>query len=235
MIDLAIRDLVVAFKGLERPALSIPELAITPGERIAVTGPSGCGKTTFVNMVTGLSKPPRGAVSWDSIDLASLSEPGRDRWRAQTIGLVMQNFHLFPGLSAIDNVLLPQRLTALKLAHGHREEAARLLSRVGIERLDQPIETLSRGQMQRVAVARALARRPAVIVADEPTASLDADAGAAVADLLLELAEETGVTLIVASHERRLIDRMKRVIRLENGLVVRDGTSSTARPQFEDA
>ncbi|MCB8839796.1 ABC transporter ATP-binding protein [Aurantimonas sp. VKM B-3413] len=228
MLSLAIRDLEVSFPGLERPALAIPDLSLAPGERIAVTGPSGCGKTTFINIVTGLERVRRGRVSWQDTDLAALSEAGRDRWRAKNVGLVMQDFHLFPGLSAIDNVLLPKRLAAFRLAAGMAGEAERLLKRVGIERLDQPVETMSRGQMQRVAVARALVGKPSVVVADEPTASLDADSGAAVADLLLELAEAAGVTLIVASHERRLVDRLERVLRMESGRIVSDAPQARA-------
>jgi putative ABC transport system ATP-binding protein len=219
MPALCVRDLDVRFPGLERPALSIPLLALAQGERIAVTGPSGAGKTTLINILTGLARCGRGAVEWGATDLARLSESGLDRWRAANVGLVMQEFHLFPGLPAIDNVLLPQRLAHLRLPTGAKAEAARLLERVGISRMDQSIETMSRGQMQRVAVARALAARPAIIVADEPTASLDADAGAAVADLLLALAAEAGATLIVASHDPHLLRRLDRVLRLEAGAI----------------
>jgi putative ABC transport system ATP-binding protein len=114
-------------------------------------------------------------------------------------------------------VLLPQRLSHLRLPAGMQPRARELLARVGIQRPEQLVGTMSRGQMQRVAVARALVGRPGLIVADEPTASLDAESGAAVADLLVELAQEAGSTLIVASHDSRLIQRMGRTLRLENG------------------
>src|SRR5690606_17598452 len=110
----------------------------------------------------------------------------------RNVGLVMQDFHLFPGLSAEANVLLPQRLSRLRLPDGMQARARDLLARVGIQRPDQLVGTMSRGQMQRVAVARALVGRPGVIVADEPTASLDAEAGASVASLLVDLAGEAG-------------------------------------------
>ncbi|WP_062114423.1 ABC transporter ATP-binding protein [Aureimonas sp. AU40] len=217
MSALVLRDLEVRFPGLDAPALAIPALDLQPGERIALTGASGSGKTTFLNAVSGLERVRQGTVRWGETDLSALSEAGRDRWRARHVGLVMQDFHLFPGLSAIDNVLLPHRLSrALPLAEA-RAEGQRLLSRFGIERPAQRVETLSRGQMQRVAVARALAGRPAILIADEPTASLDAEAGAAVGDLLLELGAETGVTLIVATHDPHLTGRMNRVVRLANG------------------
>jgi putative ABC transport system ATP-binding protein len=219
MPALAVRDLTVEFPGLGRPALAIPALDLAPGEHVAVTGPSGSGKTTLINMLTGLDRVTRGRVIWQETDVARLSEGARDRWRAANVGLVMQEFHLFPGLTAVDNVLLPQRLAHLRLPDGRKAEATRLLARVGIERPTQRIETMSRGQMQRVAVARALIARPGIIVADEPTASLDAEAGAIVADLLVELAREAKANLIVASHDPRVLDRLGRVLRLDAGRI----------------
>ncbi|GHD22696.1 ABC transporter ATP-binding protein [Tianweitania populi] len=225
MLPLVVEALDVRFPGLALPALDIPTLQLKAGERLALTGPSGSGKTTLINILTGLERVPhnraaKSSVRWGDTDLASLSERRRDQWRAANVGLVMQDFHLFPGLSALENVLLPQRLAHLRLPAGMYDDALRLLSQVGIERLDQAVETLSRGQMQRVAVARALLGRPGLIVADEPTASLDAQSGAAVAELLLDLAAEIGATLIVASHDHRLVDRLDRVLRLEGGRVV---------------
>lgn len=224
MPALAIRDLEVRFPGLDRPALAIPALELAAGEHVALTGPSGSGKTTLVNILTGLERIRHGAVQWDGIDLATLAEGARDRWRAGHVGLVMQEFHLFPGLSALENVLLPQRLAHLRRPAGMRMEAERLLARVGIERLGQSIETMSRGQMQRVAVARALVARPGIIVADEPTASLDEESGAAVASLLVDLTTEVGANLIVATHDRLVLSRLGRVLRLESGrLAAREG------------
>lgn len=217
MPALHVSDLVVRFPGLERPALDIPALDLPAGAHVALTGPSGSGKTTFINLLTGLDRAPAGRIVWGGTDIGRLGEGARDRWRAAHVGLVMQDFHLFPGLSALENVLLPQRLAAFRLAPALREEASRLLARVGIARPGQKVETLSRGQMQRVAVARALVARPPIVVADEPTASLDADAGAAVAELLVALACEVGVTLIVATHDARLIAGMAQVLRLEAG------------------
>ena len=220
MLDLTIDGLEVRFKGMSQPALDVPSLRLARGERVAVPGPSGCGKTTLINILTGLERARAGRVDWSGIDLARLSESERDRWRANNVGLVMQDFHLFAGLSAVDNVLLPQRLAHFRLPGGMAERARDLLRRVGIERFDQPVETMSRGQMQRVAVARALVGKPGLVVADEPTASLDAEAGSAVADLLLDLTRETGSTLIVASHDARLTTRFDRVLRLEAGRIV---------------
>lgn len=217
MLALSMEKLEIRYPGLPVPALDIGTLALQAGARIALTGPSGSGKTTFINIITGMERAGSGSVTWGGDDLARLSEARRDRWRARNVGLVMQEFHLFPGLSAVANVLLPQRLSRFGLPAEMRGRALELLERVGIERPGQLVETMSRGQMQRVAVARALAGRPGLIVADEPTASLDPESGEAVAGLLLELAGETGSTLIVATHDERLVGRLDRALRLENG------------------
>lgn len=217
MLALSVDGLQVRYPGLPVPALDLPSLSLAAGETAALVGPSGSGKTTFINIVTGMEQAGSGRVAWNDENIAGLPEGGRDRWRARNVGLVMQDFHLFPGLSAEANVLLPQRLSHLRLPAGMQPRTRELLARVGIERPEQLVGTMSRGQMQRVAVARALVGRPGLIVADEPTASLDAESGAAVADLLVELAQEAGSTLIVASHDGRLIERMGRTLRLENG------------------
>ena len=219
MLALRIEDLTVSYPGMPVPALAIPALEIAAGARIALTGPSGSGKTTFINIVTGMERARAGRIAWNGEDLAGLAESGRDRWRSRNVGLVMQDFHLFPGLSAEANVLLPQRLSRLRLPADVRTLALDLLRFVGIERPGQPVETMSRGQMQRVAVARALLGRPGAVIADEPTASLDAESGAAVADLLMELSDRTGATLIVATHDERLIARLDRTVRLDGGRI----------------
>ncbi|MGY2048261.1 ABC transporter ATP-binding protein [Methylobacterium sp. JK268] len=221
MLALTLADLAIGFPGLAAPVLAIERLTVAAGARLAVTGASGSGKSTLVNLITGLARPDRGRILWGETDIARLNEAARDRWRAAHVGLVMQDFHLFPGLSALDNVLLPARLSGAADA-ALRARAGDLLGRVGLSRPGQDVATLSRGEMQRVAVARALLRRPGILVADEPTASLDPEAGAAVATLLVALAEEEGATLIVVSHDERLTERLARRIRLAAGRVVAD-------------
>lgn len=216
---LEIANLEVGFAGLAEPALAIPRLSLAPGARLAVGGPSGSGKSTFVNVVTGLARPTAGRVAWNGAEVSAMAEGARDRWRGATVGLVMQDFHLFPGLSAFDNVMLPARLARAATA-ALAARAADLLRAVGLARPEQRVETLSRGEMQRVAVARALLRSPPLVVADEPTASLDAAAGAAVADLLFDLA--AGATVIVVSHDPRVRGRAGRRIALERGRIVAD-------------
>ncbi|WP_026783111.1 ABC transporter ATP-binding protein [Pleomorphomonas koreensis] len=228
MLPLALSDVAISFPGLAEPVLAIDALSIPAGGRLAVTGASGSGKSTFVNLISGLTRPDRGTIAWRDTDIATLSESGRDRWRAANVGLVMQEFHLFPGLAAIDNVLLPARLAHAATAEV-KTRALDLLARVGLSRPGQSVETMSRGEMQRVAVARALLRRPGVIIADEPTASLDAEAGAEVGRLLIELADQEGATLIVVSHDERLTERLGRRIRLAAGRVVSDTALEAAR------
>ncbi|MBS1180464.1 MAG: transporter related [Proteobacteria bacterium] len=221
MLPLTLSGVSISFPGLAQPVLAIDALTVPGGGRLAVTGASGSGKSTFVNLVSGLERPDRGTIRWRDTDITTLSESGRDRWRATNVGLVMQDFHLFPGLAAIDNVLLPARL-AHAATTDVKTRALELLARVGLSRPNQSVETMSRGEMQRVAVARALLRRPGVIIADEPTASLDTEAGAEVSRLLLELAEQEGATLIVVSHDERLTERLDRRVRLAAGRVVDD-------------
>lgn len=227
MLELSLSALQVCFPGLAAPALAIERLHIAAGSRVAITGASGSGKSTLINQLIGLERPRGARIDWSGTDLATLGEGARDRWRGRQVGLVMQDFHLFPGLSALDNVLLPAQLA--RVADGLcRERAAALLAQVGIRRPQQPAETLSRGEMQRVAVARALLRQPGLLVADEPTASLDADSGAAVADLLLDLASEAGSTLLVVSHDPRLCGRLQRRIELAGGRIVADSAAGTS-------
>lgn len=220
-LSLDIADLEVRFQGLALPVLSIEKFNLAAGGHLAITGASGSGKSTMVNAITGLEPVKSGKVVWGETEISSLSSFRRDAFRARNIGLVMQDFHLFPGLSALSNVLLP-----LKLSFGvkadDRTRAIQLLQTVGIARPDQHIETLSRGEMQRVAIARALLSKPGVIVADEPTASLDQKTGADVAELLVRLATEEKATLVVVTHDPQLMQYLQRRIRLEGGKIVSD-------------
>ena len=227
MTSLIMEGVRLSVPDMSAPVLNIAHLKISSGAHVAITGGSGSGKSSLLNVLSGLEKPTAGRVLWAAADIAALSETGRDRWRAEHVGLVMQDFHLFPGLSALENVLLPAKLarvadTSLK------QRAGELLVKVGLSRPDQHVETMSRGEMQRVAIARALLRRPGIIVADEPTASLDSESGEAVANLLLTIAAETRCTLLVASHDPRLVDRMKRRIAMRAGEIVSDTLDTEA-------
>ncbi|KQS61362.1 ABC transporter [Rhizobium sp. Leaf371] len=226
MLSLTLKDITVSYSGLVAPVLSVPRLQVDAGESIAVTGASGSGKSTFVNLISGLEPVRTGQVEWSGTDLVRLAEHRRDRWRGEHVGLVMQDFHLFPGLSALDNVLLPARLAAQASAAVKRR-ARDLLAEMGLDRPGQAVETMSRGEMQRVAIARALVRAPGVVIADEPTASLDRESGQVIADVLICLAGAAGATLIVVSHDPGLIARLPRRITLESGQIAHDSRAVT--------
>lgn len=225
-MQLQIEALSVQFSGLAEPVLSIPHLVIAAGEQVAITGASGSGKSTFINSITGLERVQNGKIRWDDFDLATMREAQIDRWRGQNIGLIMQDFHLFAGLSALDNILLPLKLSG-KVTAAARDRAHELLKRTGLPRPDQHIDLMSRGEMQRVAIARALLQKPAIIIADEPTASLDKSSGAEVATLILELATQESCTTIIVSHDERLTSRLQRRIELTSGRISSDNLSES--------
>ncbi|WP_291973455.1 ABC transporter ATP-binding protein [Candidatus Symbiopectobacterium sp.] len=185
-------------------------------------GPSDSWKTTLVNAITGMECEGTGCVRWGWQDIRQLSEAERDRWRARHVGLIMQDFHLFPGIDALENVLLPARFHHWRLPASLAAREKMLLERVGVNTGNRPIEVLSRGEKQRVAVARALLATLEIIVADEPTANLDAHNGEQIADLLLTLAQEQRSTLIAITHDKRLAALMSRCIQLEKGQQVAD-------------
>lgn len=198
-------------------ALAIERLEVAPGALLGVAGPSGAGKSTLLHLVAGLIGPSAGAVSWGGLRLDAMGEGARDRWRRHTVGFVFQDFHLVDELSILENVLLPARFEGFRVAAATRRRAGELIDRMGLADPDRRASVLSRGERQRVAVARALIGRPSLLLADEPTASLDADNGAAIADLLVATARESGATLIVAAHDARLLARLDRVVTLVGG------------------
>ncbi|MEH2921865.1 ABC transporter ATP-binding protein [Samsonia erythrinae] len=222
MAELLIQNLNVTFPDTPHAVLDIPSLSIASGALVAVMGPSGSGKTTLVNAITGMDHSGTGRVQWENQDIWQLKEADRDRWRARHIGLVMQDFHLFPGLNAIENVLLPAHFHHWRIPASLRQRAADLLAQVGLDTANRPIEVLSRGEKQRVAVARALLGEPDIIVADEPTASLDAQSGEQIADLLVTLARDRHATLVAITHDARLASQLSRCIQLEKGRLVAD-------------
>jgi putative ABC transport system ATP-binding protein len=191
------------------------ELALAPGKTAAVTGPSGAGKTTLLHVIAGLAKPDRGSVRWGDVEIAALSEGARDRWRRDTVGFVFQDFHLIPELDVRDNILLPLSFDHWRNPAPMRALADDLARRVGLDHRTTRAGALSRGEQQRAAVARALIRRPTLLLADEPTASLDPDNGRRIADLLLSVAAEVGASLLVVSHDRALLGRVERIFRLD--------------------
>jgi putative ABC transport system ATP-binding protein len=194
------------------------DLAVTRGEAVAVVGASGSGKSTLLAILAGLDTPTTGAVAVDGHDLFSLDEDARARLRAMNVGFVFQSFQLLPSLTALENVMLPLELADDGQADGRARE---ILTRVGLgERLHHYPKHLSGGEQQRVALARAFVVRPKLLLADEPTGSLDADSGAEVIQLLFEMNREYGTTLVLVTHDESLAARCGRVVRLAAGRIV---------------
>lgn len=190
-------------------------LRVDHGEWVVLTGASGSGKSTLLNLIAGLDRSNRGSVVVGGVDLGSLGEEALARWRARTVGIVFQFFQLLPTLTILENVLLPMVFARPRRAG--RAEALALLRAVGVEHLrDQLPGELSGGEQQRVAVARALANDPPLIVADEPTGNLDAASGAAVLDLLVTHWRQGG-TLVVATHDASIAGQAPRVVTMVDG------------------
>jgi putative ABC transport system ATP-binding protein len=193
------------------------DLAVTPGEALAVVGASGSGKSTLLALLAGLDTPSTGTVMLDGVDLFSLDEDQRAQLRGRLLGFVFQSFQLLPALTALENVMLP-----LELAYAEDAEtrAREMLVRVGLgERLQHYPKHLSGGEQQRVALARAFVVRPKLLLADEPTGSLDAQSGAQIIELLFELNRELGTTLVLVTHDEALASRCTRIVRLVGGRI----------------
>jgi putative ABC transport system ATP-binding protein len=202
-------------------ALDQLSLSIEEGEWVAVTGPSGSGKTTLLNILSGLDRPTSGGVRVDGIELGQRNGRERAQYRQQTVGLVFQQFHLMPYLSALENVMLAQYVHSMT----DRNEATAALVRVGLkDRLDHLPSQLSGGEQQRVCIARALINQPRLILADEPTGNLDAVNEAVVMSLLEDL-HRRGHTLILVTHAPAIAARADREIRLEHGRLAAASTA----------
>ncbi|MGE0495398.1 MAG: ABC transporter ATP-binding protein [Vulcanimicrobiota bacterium] len=189
-------------------------LSVSPGQRIALVGKSGSGKSTLLNLLAGIDLPDRGQVTVAGQDLAQLDERGRTLFRRRRIGFVFQFFNLLPTLTVAENVRLPLELNGLD----EPDRVDALLDRVGLlERSHSYPDKLSGGEQQRVAVARALVHRPALVLADEPTGNLDAETGASVLELLAEMATESNQTMVMATHSREASQSTDRVYSMRAG------------------
>ena len=208
--------------GNEVVALDHVNMTIQRGEFVAVMGPSGSGKSTLLNMLGALDRPSSGQVIVDGQDLAKVKS--LDRFRGRTVGFIFQLHNLLPTLSALENVEVPMRGQAGS-ARKQRQRAEQLLELAGLgDRLHHQPGQLSGGQRQRVAVARALANEPALILADEPTGSLDTQAGDEIMALLADLNQKQGTTLIVVTHDRRVAQATRRILSMQDGRIVDDHT-----------
>ncbi|QYK11825.1 ABC transporter ATP-binding protein [Shewanella rhizosphaerae] len=198
------------------------DLTIAQGEFVAIMGPSGSGKTTLLNMIGGIDSPSSGAVFIDGEDITHLSEQALIAFRRDHVGFIFQDYSLLPVLTALENVEFVMQLQGHSEAEC-RERAMALLAQVGLTGQQDKIPAkLSGGQQQRVAVARALAPRPRFVMADEPTANLDAKSTAELLDIMQSLNEQEGTTFIFSTHDPRVIARAKRVIVFEDGRLVED-------------
>ncbi len=203
----------------ERYALRDVTFEIASGKTVAIVGRSGSGKSTLLHLAAGIDVPTRGSVSVHGTTLESLNETARTRLRRRDVGFVFQLFHLLPHLTVRDNVALPDLIAGVR-ERDYRERVTALLERVDLpDRADDPVAGLSGGEMQRVAICRALLRRPRLLLADEPTGSLDDASGEVVMDLMLKMVAEEGATLVYATHSRELAAMADRTLRLHSGIL----------------
>jgi ABC-type lipoprotein export system ATPase subunit len=199
--------------GSRLPILDVPKFDVASGEQMALVGKSGCGKTTLLHTIAGITRADCGEITVDGINIARLSEAGVDKVRADRIGYVFQTFNLLPGFSAFENVLL-----GMTFARGRKDpqRARQLLDRVGLShRATHKPTALSVGEQQRVAVARALANKPSLLLADEPTANIDPRNQQKIVDLICDTCREEGVSLIIVTHSTDVASQFQRVDRLE--------------------
>lgn len=205
-----------------RALLSVPAFSIPPGMCLGVRGPSGAGKSTFLFSIAGLAENARGTVRWGETDILKLSGEARAKFRRAHIGMVFQDFLLFEELSAIANAGLAGAYASRAQQGAIQARASSVLARLGIAHGGRTVESFSGGERQRVAVARALAADPGIILADEPTASLDRKTADALIDDLVRLVREEGRTLIAVSHDPAVYERMDRIIQIVDGRIASD-------------
>ncbi|MEE2946937.1 MAG: ABC transporter ATP-binding protein [Verrucomicrobiota bacterium] len=194
--------------GSVQAVVDVPSFSLESGQETALCGTSGTGKTTFLNLIAGILEPDEGRIELDGCDMSGIHEAARDRLRARTIGYIFQTFNLLQGYSCIENVLLGMRFGP----GADRHRAGALLERVGLgQRLNHLPRQLSTGQQQRVAVARALANRPKLVMADEPTGNLDPVSAAESLGLIRETCRENGAALLLVSHDREVLGQFDAV------------------------
>ncbi len=214
---LEISDLKKSFTLPDRTSvtiLDVPQFQLAAGEQCVLIGESGGGKTTLLNCVAGVMSPDSGKILLDNIELTKLSEAGRDRVRAAKLGYVFQTFNLLAGFTAVENVRLGMTFASGK---HDRQRAVDLLKRVGLgDRLHHKPAALSVGQQQRVAVARALANRPKLILADEPTANIDPSNQQHIIDLIRTCCDEENIALLMVTHSMQVAEQFPRVEKLED-------------------
>lgn len=209
--------------GVITRALRGVDLVLSAGDFVGMAGPSGSGKTTLLNIIGGLDRPTSGRVEIDGQDLSSLSRTRLSRLRRDRIGFVFQSYNLIPVLTALENAEYILMLQG-RPERERRERVLEVLAEVGLEGMENRFpRELSGGQQQRVAIARAIAAEPALVLADEPTANVDSNTGAALLDLMTFLNQEKGVTFLFTTHDPAVMSRATRLLVLKDGELVHDG------------
>lgn len=215
MSVIQIKDLHFRYPSEKQDLLQIPDLEIQAGEKVFVRGPSGSGKSTWLELIAGIQLAQSGAVNVCGQDLTNLDEVGRDRFRADHLGFIFQNFNLLPFLNVRENIQLGISFSPVRRGRVKEGDVEHLLERLGLAGFaDRRAQDLSVGQAQRVAAARALLGRPEIILADEPTSALDSDHREAFLRLLFDVVEESQMTLIFVSHDRSLASLFHRSLDL---------------------
>ncbi len=218
-MDLKIKNLTIKAKNEEKPILEVENFHLKSGENLIVSGESGAGKTTFLNLISLVEIPTSGEIWWDKTKISSLNETKKDKFRSQNFGIVMQNFHLIKNLSAIENILLLNLFLNNKRVS--KEFALSLLKEVGINNPNLKLKFYSRGQMQRIAIIRALATNPKVLILDEPTASLDTKNSKMIINLLTNFTNTTNTTMIIATHDENIKNNFKNILDIKKGVPIK--------------
>ncbi len=219
---LRVEHLTKTYRSGERTLTVLQDvsLSVQEGSRCAIVGPSGSGKTTLLGLCAGLDRPTSGSVALNGVALNDLNEDELAQIRNQHVGFVFQTFQLIPTLTALENVMVPIELRG---ESGVRRQAIELLNQVGLgNRLDRYPAQLSGGEQQRVSLARAFINQPKILFADEPTGNLDGETAEKISDLLFELNESTGTTLVLVTHNVELAQRTQRIISLKSGSIRSD-------------
>ncbi|MDP1768109.1 MAG: ABC transporter ATP-binding protein [Nitrospirota bacterium] len=220
MISLDHLTMRLAGGGHQITILDDITVSIPDKQRVAIVGPSGSGKSTLLGLIAGLDQPTSGSIKIDGVEISTMRENALARYRRDHIGYIFQSFHLIPTLTALENVLVPLELAGI---HGAQARATDLLGAVGLaSRLSHYPVQLSGGEQQRVAVARAFACRPPILLADEPTGNLDSATGQHIMSLLLSLHRDFGTTLVLVTHDRAMASSMERIIALRDGRIESD-------------